>query len=216
MEILKITFLVCALLLFKNCKNPVGTEEKTTHTENKLVNSLAPTPTKGWKSWNCFGPEVNEKKIKAVADYMAEQLKEYGWEFVVVDAVWYHPVTFTTLEWNDNLEPPQLIDEFTLELLTNADVLRVIQHSIKNKVLKNVVWTADDKDGKIKYLAVFNISENNREITVDLATLDLSISSVKIVNLWSKRAANYRDNRMVVTLKPHESKLVSISSSETL
>lgn len=43
----------------------------------------------GWNSWDCFGPTVVEAEVKANADYMAAHLKEYGWEYIVVDIRWY-------------------------------------------------------------------------------------------------------------------------------
>lgn len=49
----------------------------------------AQTPPMGWNSWDCFGPTVTEEEVKANADYMAEYLKEYGWEYIVVDIRWY-------------------------------------------------------------------------------------------------------------------------------
>jgi hypothetical protein len=49
----------------------------------------APTPPMGWNSWDCYGPTVIENEVKANADYMAKYLKEYGWEYVVVDIRWY-------------------------------------------------------------------------------------------------------------------------------
>ena len=48
-----------------------------------------PTPPMGWNSWDCFGPTVVEAEVKANADYMAANLKEYGWEYIVVDIRWY-------------------------------------------------------------------------------------------------------------------------------
>lgn len=47
------------------------------------------TPPMGWNSWDCYGPTVVEKEVKANADYMAEHLAEYGWEYVVVDIRWF-------------------------------------------------------------------------------------------------------------------------------
>jgi hypothetical protein len=38
-----------------------------------------------------LGFEASEAQVKAVADYMSENLKKYGWEYVVIDAGWYHP-----------------------------------------------------------------------------------------------------------------------------
>lgn len=49
----------------------------------------AQTPPMGWNSWDCYGPTVHEHEVKANADYMAEQLKEYGWEYIVVDIRWF-------------------------------------------------------------------------------------------------------------------------------
>lgn len=51
--------------------------------------SWAATPPMGWNSWDCYGPTVVESEVKANADYMAANLKEYGWEYVVVDIRWY-------------------------------------------------------------------------------------------------------------------------------
>lgn len=47
------------------------------------------TPPMGWNSWDCYGPSVKEAEVKANADYMAANLKQYGWEYVVVDIRWY-------------------------------------------------------------------------------------------------------------------------------
>lgn len=47
------------------------------------------TPPMGWNSWDCFGPSVVEEEVKANADYMAEHLKDFGWEYIVVDIRWY-------------------------------------------------------------------------------------------------------------------------------
>ncbi|MDE7437486.1 MAG: NPCBM/NEW2 domain-containing protein [Muribaculaceae bacterium] len=51
--------------------------------------SWAPTPPMGWNSWDCYGPTVVESEVKANADYMAKNLKDYGWEYVVVDIRWF-------------------------------------------------------------------------------------------------------------------------------
>lgn len=51
--------------------------------------SWAPSPPMGWNSWDCFGPTVVESEVKANADYMAANLKKFGWEYIVVDIRWY-------------------------------------------------------------------------------------------------------------------------------
>ncbi|PXV60188.1 alpha galactosidase A [Dysgonomonas alginatilytica] len=49
----------------------------------------APTPPMGWNSWDCYGPTVEEHEVKANSDYMAKNLKKYGWEYIVVDIRWF-------------------------------------------------------------------------------------------------------------------------------
>jgi alpha-galactosidase len=49
----------------------------------------ASTPPMGWNSWDCYGPTVVESEVKANADYMAKNLKKYGWEYIVVDIRWF-------------------------------------------------------------------------------------------------------------------------------
>ncbi|RKP57333.1 glycoside hydrolase family 27 protein [Cohnella endophytica] len=51
----------------------------------------APTPPMGWNSWDCYGAAVTEDEIRGNAEYMAAHLKEYSWEYVIVDIQWYEP-----------------------------------------------------------------------------------------------------------------------------
>ena len=52
---------------------------------------IAKTPPMGWNSWDCYGPSVDEETVRANAAYMAAHLKEYGWEYIVVDIQWSQP-----------------------------------------------------------------------------------------------------------------------------
>ena len=52
-------------------------------------NEFAPTPPMGWNSYDYYDTTVTEQQVKANADYMAANLKQYGWEYVVVDIEWY-------------------------------------------------------------------------------------------------------------------------------
>lgn len=66
----------------------------TAHTQNTTFKpgefkTWALTPPLGWNSWDCYGPTVEEHEVKANADYMAKNLKKYGWEYVVVDIRWF-------------------------------------------------------------------------------------------------------------------------------
>lgn len=71
---------------------------------------LALTPPMGWNSWDCFGLDVTEQEVKNNAEFMAKYLKEYGWEYVVVDLGWYAPNVTTKNYKQKNI--PLLTDEF--------------------------------------------------------------------------------------------------------
>lgn len=43
----------------------------------------------GWNSYDYYDTTVTEADVKRNADYMADKLLEYGWEYVVVDIEWY-------------------------------------------------------------------------------------------------------------------------------
>ncbi len=63
----------------------------------------APTPPLGWNSYNSYGAAVTEDEIKANADYMAQNMKNLGWEYVVVDYCWFYPHPPGSIQSN----PPQ-------------------------------------------------------------------------------------------------------------
>ncbi len=52
---------------------------------------VAKRPPMGWNSWDCYGASVNEEILLGNAGYMAENLKEFGWKYVVCDIQWYEP-----------------------------------------------------------------------------------------------------------------------------
>ena len=43
----------------------------------------------GWNSYDYYDTTVNEEQVRANAAVLAEKLREYGWEYVVVDIQWY-------------------------------------------------------------------------------------------------------------------------------
>lgn len=77
---------------------------------------IAKTPPMGWNSWDCYGPAVDEKTVRANADFMAKHLKQYGWEYIVVDIQWsqptatnhdYHPFTELCMDEYSRLIPAE-------------------------------------------------------------------------------------------------------------
>ncbi len=45
----------------------------------------------GWNSWDCYGAAVTEETVRENARFMADHLKPFGWEYIVVDIQWYEP-----------------------------------------------------------------------------------------------------------------------------
>lgn len=80
-----ISTIAIACMLF-SCST--GNQKQSNRNENQPV---AQTPPMGWNSYDCFGAAVNEAEVRANAEYMAKHLKEFGWEYIVVDYCWYYP-----------------------------------------------------------------------------------------------------------------------------
>jgi len=51
--------------------------------------TVAATPPMGWNSWDAFGESVKESDIRDTAEWMAKNLKSFGWQYVIVDSGWY-------------------------------------------------------------------------------------------------------------------------------
>lgn len=73
-------------------------------------NEFAKTPPMGWNSWDCYGASVTEEELMGNAEYIAQHLKPYGWEYVVCDIQWYEPDACST-EYRDFV--PLEMDEYS-------------------------------------------------------------------------------------------------------
>jgi len=52
----------------------------------------------------CLFLQVTEAEVKAIADYMEEHLKHLGWEYVVIDFLWYvKDLTVENWQYNDSI-----------------------------------------------------------------------------------------------------------------
>ena len=81
----------------------------------------AATPPMGWNSWDAYGETVSEADIRANAQWMAEHLKSFGWQYVVVDSGWY----VTNHSSGTNAESAQFsLDPFAATRLRSTPFLR--------------------------------------------------------------------------------------------
>jgi alpha-galactosidase len=68
-------------------QNALGRAER----KLKIVcgDQIALTPPLGWNSWNCFGCDVTDAKVRAAADAMvASGLINHGWTYINIDDCW--------------------------------------------------------------------------------------------------------------------------------
>ena len=67
----------------------------------------------GWNSWDSYGTTVTEDEVLANARFMAEHLKDAGWDTLVIDIDWYDP-TARSHGYNENA--PLILDEYGRQL----------------------------------------------------------------------------------------------------
>lgn len=72
--------------------------------------NIALNPPMGWNSWDCYGASVNEDEVRRNAEYMAKNLKQYGWEYIVVDIQWFEP---NARNHNYNKDAELIMDEYS-------------------------------------------------------------------------------------------------------
>lgn len=106
MRTLKLCLAVVIIATVFSCQ----TESKAEPFKKGEFKTWAQTPPMGWNSWDCYGPTVVEQEVKANTDYMADNLKEYGWEYIVVDIRWF--VENYKAGGYNQTDPIYVIDEY--------------------------------------------------------------------------------------------------------
>jgi alpha-galactosidase len=98
---LRVSLIALLVLAYFASATPPGSTlngETTNPRPPATAETLAPTPPMGWNSWDSFGTTITEPDFKANAQWFAEHLKSFGWQYVVVDMEWF--VTNPTPEGN--------------------------------------------------------------------------------------------------------------------
>lgn len=78
---------------------------------DKPAQSLAPAPPMGWNSYDAYAGDVNEQEFKANADFLAKNLAQHGWKYVVVDYYWYFALP-KAVQFTDQEQWEVSIDKF--------------------------------------------------------------------------------------------------------
>ncbi len=99
--------LIMGVALSLSVDTPFG----KSRTADAADNGVATTPPMGWNSYDSFNWNVTEADIKSNTDYMQNNLKQYGWQYVVIDWAWYYPGQHTgSPNQDDNLNPRLRMD----------------------------------------------------------------------------------------------------------
>jgi len=106
-------------------------------------------------------------------------------------------------------------DAFTLSLLNNKDILKMHKEGteVKQLFMENgrvAITSKNSKTGE-RYLALFNIGDKETAtVSVDLKELGFS-GKYKVKELWTGETSKASDTNFSQQLKPHSSKVFSIS-----
>jgi len=105
-------------------------------------------------------------------------------------------------------------DPFTLSLITNKNVLSVLNKSKNNKPVltdaTRAIWTAEPTDKAGKYLAVFNRTEQKMAITVELSSYGFQ-SPVTITDLWTGKILGQFTGTFAPDINAHGAGLYLVS-----
>ena len=187
---------------------------------------LAPTPPMGWNSWDCYGPSVTEREVKANADMLplghiairgergddhhTNLTPDEQFTHMTLWSIFRSPLMFGgDLPSNDG---------FTLSLLTNGEVLAVDQHSTGNHELfaegNQVAWVASVPDSRDKYLALFTL-DGHAPATLRVKWTQLNLGGQCAVrDLWQHKDLGNRDSEFSVEVRPHGAQLLRIRPVE--
>lgn len=85
--------LILSIVFLQACQEKQKEDNAEEVKETAVVEEtiVAKTPPMGWNSFDSYDCRINEEQFKATVDYMAENLLEYGWEYAVIDYIWWHP-----------------------------------------------------------------------------------------------------------------------------
>ena len=87
--------------------------------------TFALKPPMGWNSWDCYGAAVNEEQLLGNAEYVRDNLKDFGWEYML-DYFGYSYFRKSASQMTDNEEEIFCDDNSRLEMLERVYKGRVI------------------------------------------------------------------------------------------
>jgi len=83
-------FATLAVIFLFACQ-PATKEANNAQANQTGWESLTTTPPMGWNSWDSYRGTITEQQFRPIVDYFAVNLKQFGWEYMVLDMAWYYP-----------------------------------------------------------------------------------------------------------------------------
>ena len=157
--------IVCISCADKNTTATLASAEKVP----PINKNLAAKPPMGWNSWDCLGWEANETEVKASADFMNANLKQLGYEYIVVDQLWYGDSSASDFEdfvheripvkpsyrldeygrlWPDTIKYPSAKGQNGFKPM--ADYVHSLGLKFGVHLLRGIPWEASEKNLSIK------------------------------------------------------------------
>lgn len=110
-------------------------------------------------------------------------------------------------------ELPKL-DEHTLELLTNDEVLHLVSNS--NGAIQierdnnHAIWLSKDNNDNSRYVAMFNLSDESQNLNISLKELEIN-SKVSVRDLWNHEDLVPSDTAITAKVSTHGAVLYKLS-----
>ncbi len=80
-------------------------------------NKVALTPPMGWNSYDYYNVGVKEDEVRKNAEYMAKNLKSFGWKYVVIDAQWSDPNALAHIPYSQYVHFSQFcLDDYSRQI----------------------------------------------------------------------------------------------------
>jgi alpha-galactosidase len=106
-------------------------------------------------------------------------------------------------------------DGFTIDLLSNPEVLAVNQHSENGREVyragDTISWIADIPGSTAKYMTVSNLGDTAKDIDLPWKTFGLSAKTLSVRDVWVHKELGRADD-FSMTLKPHASVLLKVTA----
>lgn len=106
------------------------------------------------------------------------------------------------------------MDEFSLSLVQNSDMILCNQHSTENRMLyrreKTGAWAAKGENGEV-WLGAFNLSDGDAASATLLSELGLEDDGWNVVDVWTGEEIPVFQGVITVALRPHQGTLLKLT-----